>query len=80
MSVRCRFLAYSFWSAAWLFFSTQVHAECFDNTVNFEPSDGYSWNTSWQHCIPNLPENCVVESAKISVRSKVWSWGWYPYE
>ncbi len=55
-------------------------ADCYTQTVPFDPDYGYSWNIVWGHCLAGIPSDCQVESAEIEVRTKVWSWGWYPYE
>ena len=75
-----RFLNYLFLVIALLFCSTQIYADCFSDTVNFDPDQGYIYNYPWQHCLSDLPTGCVVESTEIRVRAKVWYWGWYPYE
>ena len=75
-----RFLIYLFLAIALLFCNTQVYADCFSDTINFDSNQWYSYNYSWQHCLSDIPTGCVVESAEIIVRAKVWSWGWYPYE
>ena len=79
MMLRYRFLAYMFLGVALLFSGAVVHADCFNNTVNFNPNQGYIYNNSWTHCLSGLPPNCVIESAEITVRAQVWYWGWYPY-
>jgi hypothetical protein len=55
-------------------------AECYTQTVSFNPNQGYSWNTVWGHCLADIPSGCSVESAEIEVRAQVWYWGWYPFE
>lgn len=54
-------------------------ADCYTETVPFDPNQGYIYNIFWEHCLAGLPSGCQVESAEIEVRAKVWSWGWYPY-
>jgi hypothetical protein len=44
MILRYRFLAYMFLGAALLFSGAVVHADCFNNTVNFDPNQGYIYN------------------------------------
>jgi hypothetical protein len=66
--------------AGLLFFcNVNLYAECYSNTVNFDPDEGIIWNFPWTHCLPDIPEGCKVQSTEIEVRAQVWYWGWYPY-
>ncbi len=76
MMLRYRFLACMFLCAVLLFSGAVVHADCFNNTVNFDPNQGYIGNHSWTHCLSDLPPNCVIDSAEITVRAQVWYWAW----
>lgn len=57
-----------------------IAAECYTQTVSFDPDEGYIWNVPWEQCLPGIPFDCQVESAEIEVRTQVWYWGYYPYE
>lgn len=56
-----------------------AHATCVEQTVTFNPNQGYSYNYGWSHTLPELPEGCVVTSCTLTVRAQVWYWGYYPY-
>jgi hypothetical protein len=80
MGRRCLFVGVLF-GAVLFFCSPKGYADCYSETVNFDPNLGYSWNHAWTHYLPlGGPSGCLVESAEIQIRAQVWSWGSYPYE
>jgi len=57
-----------------------LFADTYSETVDFIPTQAYSWNNFWPHNLSNIPAGCDISSAEIKVRAKVYSWGYYPYE
>ena len=55
-------------------------AACVEETVTFNPNQGIGWNYGWSHCLPELPEGCVVTSCTLTIKAQVWFWGNYPYQ
>ena len=55
-------------------------AEIYSNTVSFTPTQGYSYNYGWSHSLVGMPNDCNVASASVEIRTKIWSWGYSPYQ
>ena len=78
--MKYRIRVVTIWVMLILFLPGVAVGEEYTDTVNFDPNQGYSWNETWTHDMDTMPHGCSVESAEISVRAQVWSWGYYPYE
>jgi hypothetical protein len=63
-----------------LFAASLSHSACYSDTKDFDANTGYSYNIIWSNCLPTLPADCYITSAAIQLRTKVWSWGSYPYQ
>jgi hypothetical protein len=46
----------------------------YQNTVDFNETQGQSYNTIWQHCFTGIPANEIIDSATLQVRSRVGGW------
>jgi hypothetical protein len=67
-------LFYLWMCAALLIGSSIAEAGSYQNTVDFNAQQGRSnVNTIWKHCF-TIPQNEVISSATLQVRSMVWSW------
>lgn len=52
----------------------------YSQTIDFDLTEAFSWNTSWTHTLNQIPQDSVILSASITLRVKVWYWGWNIYE
>ena len=57
-----------------------VFGATYTQTVDFDSNQAYTYNTNWMHSLSQIPQGYIIKSAQITLRVKVWYWGWNTYE